>query len=209
MKLFKYLFAVCSIFLFSSCLVTLNPLFNSDDYIPNDSILGKWVSHSKNSYYCYWEFQKETYTDNTNKVSYWLKFYEVEDSVTGDTAEFRIGLGKIGKSYFIDIFPMSISKSDSTKYSSPKNSFYNMHQIPVYTFYKIQFENDTLLLLRMDYDWFKKSQKSGKININHSKKDNESNEVITASTKDLKKFVKKFSENKEAFSDTLKLVRIK
>lgn len=210
MKLYRWLFEVCSIFLFSSCLVTLNPLFENNDYVRFDSILGKWATLDTNKNGRYWEFVKLKCEENPQCINYNLIYYEVEDGKIGDTVNFDIGIGKIGTFYFMDIYPeRRNSSTEKNGIDEIINSFYKLHILKAYTIHKITMLQDTLLLLGINNDWYKKNVATGKIKLNSVSLDKGETEVITATTIKLKKFIKKISMNKEVFTDTLKLIKIK
>ncbi|TAL70747.1 MAG: hypothetical protein EPN82_01240 [Bacteroidetes bacterium] len=210
MKIFRYFLISISVFLLSSCLVTLNPLFENKDYVQLDSILGKWGTLDSNKDGRYWEFVQNKSDREQKCISYNLITYDVDGGETSDTAKFDIGIGKIGKSFFMDIYPMrSHSSSDKNGIDKINNSFYKMHILKAYTIHKLSISKDTIYLLGINNGWYKDNVTTGKIKLEHVSTDNGDNEIITASTNDLKKFVKKFAGHKEVFTDTLKLVKLK
>ncbi|MBI5325784.1 MAG: hypothetical protein HZB41_11035 [Ignavibacteriae bacterium] len=210
MRKIKYLLSIIPILLLSSCLVTLNTLFEPKDYIQFDSILGKWGTLDSNKVGSYWEFVQQKCDSNENCISYNLVHYEVSGSKAGDTVNFFIGIGKIGKSYFMEISPNDITSStDKTGIEKIDNSFYKMHILRANTIHKINILNDTLLLLGINNVWYENNVLKGRVKLSHVSRKNAEEEIITASTMELKKFAKKFAEHKEVFTDTLMLVKLK
>lgn len=181
----------------SGCVRSLYPLFMEQDLIFKDELLGRWKEKDgKNT----WIFEKG---ENKNYI---LKHYEEEftlspgNKTTGDTVNFKAQLGKLGKYYFIDIYP----DKPNTKV---KNDFYNFHLLPVHTISRVWLTGDTLKLSMLDNDWLAKMIDNNSFKIKHARLNEQL--ILTASTQELQNLVVKYANNTKAFPKPGELFRIK
>ena len=183
----KYFITFTIVLLIAGCVRSLYPLFSEADLIFNPKLLGTWIEKDgKNT----WRFEK------AGEKEYTLWHYEAEyelnsgTKVPGDTAKFIAQLGKLEKNYFLDIHP----GKPETKV---KNGFYNFHLFPVHTISKIFIDSDSLKLSMLDNDWLAKMIDRNAFKILHARLSDQI--ILTASTEDLQRLVKKYAENSKAF----------
>jgi hypothetical protein len=124
------------------------------------------------------------------KDVYDLQSTEEGEGCDEDKSHRRAKLVKLGTHYFLDIEPLPDDVCDMCAAK---------HDILL-----AKFDMATLSLTPMDSDWLKKSIETKRVKLATVTGDTD---TITASTKDLKAFFRKFAENKEAFkpesTDTL------
>ena len=68
--------------------------------------------------------------------------------------------------------------------------------MPLHNFFLISQQNDTLALTPMDGDWLEKAMAQRKVTLSHL---NDGRLTLTASSKELKVFVRRYAEDKAAF----------
>lgn len=202
MKIFKYLFAVCSIFLLTSCLVrTIFPLFADNEIYFEQKLIGTWINNDSTEI---WEFSKFPSEDTTrNHSKYCLTIIVINKDGSKETSIFEAMTGTIGKHLFLDI----IVDNRELYQQSLLNTLQSNYIIFTHTFYKMIFINDSLSLNQMGKEWFNKNQNKFKINtIPH---DNGDYITIISRTKELRNFIKKYANNNDAFSKNDNLHKIK
>jgi hypothetical protein len=200
MKRIFYILSVCFLVLFlSSCLTTLYPIFHEKDAIFNLSLLGYWKCAEGNSKERkFIEFKKipddrkPELPPGIRKIS--DKGYLVSriDSMGQTTSQSFVFLAKIGKNNYLDYYPAEMS--------SQKNviKIYKDHYLKIHSNYRCDFkDNDHFEMKRFDQGFLDKLISNNKINIRHEVIDG--NNLITASTNDLQKFIIQYSDNPDAF----------
>jgi hypothetical protein len=80
----------------------------------------------------------------------------------------------------------------------------SFHIVPVHTFAKIDITENRLQINWYDQDWLEKSIKENKIRIRHEY--NGDYILLTASPKELQKFVTKYVNSEEAFKDGIESI---
>jgi hypothetical protein len=162
------------------CVVpSLHPLFTENELILDPNLLGLWKATDSNET-C--EFKPASskgyeciYTDNTGK-----------------TGRFYAGLGKLGKNMFLDIYPHEPNMAE--------NDFYKYHLLSTNSFVKIELSKDTLKLCAMSPDSIDSLLKSKPNVVKHEKLaagDDKKRIVLTATTKELQKFMLKYGDDKK------------
>jgi hypothetical protein len=171
--------------LFSGCVVpSLHPLFTEKDLVFDPALIGTWVEENEKET---WTFQKAG--DHTYDL-----FYEGE----GDSAEFEAHLLRLGKFEFLDIYPEE---------PDIKNDFCKFHLILTHTFSRIWIDGDTLRTAMLNPQWLEDMIARRNVKIAHERLDDRI--VLTASTKELQKFILKYAEDINAFPDPAELHRQK
>lgn len=186
------------------CLLTsLHPLFTSEEYIKPDGLTGGWVSEDNESFW-YFSDSGEDYFRLvvTEKDS---SFVQGPDStgtysVSTDTSEFKAVFGVIANELYLDILVVPNASED-------KGSLRNTQLAFTHTFYKFKLKGTEAELYPADFKWIEDNLKKKKIKIKHEKLEND-NLLLTASTKELQQFVKKYS-SKGLFPKPLTLYRKK
>ncbi len=184
-------------FFLASCFVTsIHPLYTEKDLVFVPELLGTWKAEDEEDLYTFQQTGKNAYEliitgQESNKKSTGILDYE-------EAGRYEAHLVKLGKFLFLDIYPQL-----------PVMEEYgiDIHLVPVHSFHKILIEKDVLRLVSLDYDWLEEMIKGNKINLAHVRL--EDRFVLTASTGELQKFVLKYAEDSEAFSDYSELIRQK
>jgi len=177
-----------------SCTIfSLNPLYNEEDLLVSQDLIGLWQDADDGDEYV--SFQK--YEDK----KYILRYMEDnEDPNESDTISYETGLLKIGDHYFIDVYPYYDQGMEEEDYLF--RSF-----IPAHAVLKIEWENDVMKLYTISYDRLNELFEQNRIRIRHQML--EDYIVITASTEELQKFLKKYADDEKAFDEPDKLVKIR
>jgi len=164
----------------SACVPSLNPLYTERDLVFDTALLGVWAENdnAQNT----WAFERSG--DKSYKAIYTEK---------GKTGEFEVHLLRLGDTLFLDFYP-----EDAGIKEMNRNDFYQFHFLPVHTFAKVSLSGSTVGMAFLDPDWLKKLLEKKPGAIRHEKR-GEEGIVLTASTKDLQKFVLKHVH--EAFGD--------
>lgn len=185
MNKLKFLLLIIISVIFIGCPARiLFPLFTEKDLVFEPSLIGSWTLEDD-----IYTFQK------SDKQSYELLHYTNQTGY--DTAVFKAELGKLGKYWFLDLFPKSRALE-----SHLNNGVYTHHLILAHTISRIWFEGDSIRIATLDGEWLRKMINNKKLKVPHVYvKDKNAGEqlIITANTKELQKFVTKYAENNGAF----------
>ena len=165
--------------LLTGCIaVSIHPLYTEKDVQFNPDLLGTWKGANDKGQLI---FKK------TENNGYDMTFIEQEDS-----ARFEVYLVQLDRKWFLDIYPEGSGK------------ICDLH-LAVHHFARIWIEKDTMKLAILSYEWLKDSFEKKEIKLNHEI-DN-GYVVLTASTPDLQKFIKKYADNPEVFPDPLTFIK--
>lgn len=167
----------------SGCVPSLHPLYTEKDLIAEPALLGSWVDlKSKES----WTFKQDgekqykvVYTDNENKIG-----------------EFSVHVLRMGGQEFLDLYPVEPKLQE--------NGFYSGHLLRVHTFLHASQTKPTLKMSFLDPDWLKKFLEKNPSAIRHEKVD-EDEIVLTASPRELQKFLLAHLKTPGAFSQPTEL----
>lgn len=197
MKKSGYLIAIGLVLLISGCIPSLHPLYFKEDRLILEILEGKWLSSDNDT----WEFKKVE-----KEPSYILSFTEEnqpgEQSKQNHTANFEANVLKLGDCYFMDLYPGDNDQLDEL------NNLLSIHLISAHSFLKLEIDNSQLIIYQMNPDWLINLFKENKIRISHEVVD-EDKIVLTASTRELQKFITKYEHEEEAFLEPVALTVIK
>jgi hypothetical protein len=182
-------------------LLTLHPLFTPSEYEIVTGIDGVWLAEDNQSS---WNFQITE--DNVYRLIVVEKDTNsssggeshITPTVAMDTSVFKSSFGTINKKLYLDLLVI------------PKDKRMTMGSIQLastHSFFLVEIKGDGLLIYPADFKWIEDNLKNKKIKIKHEKLEND-NIILTASTKELKQFVKKYS-TKGLFPKPLTLNRKK
>lgn len=194
MKTKNALFLIVILITAQSCTIfSLNPLYHDEDLLESQELIGLWQDADEGDEYV--SFEK--YEDK----KYILRYMEDnEDPTESDTISYEAGLLKLGDHYFIDLYPYYDEGLEEVDYLF--RSF-----IPAHAVLKIEWENDIMQLYTISYDRLNELFEQNRIRIRHQMF--EDYIVITATTEELQKFIKKYADDEKAFDDPDKLVKIR
>ena len=117
------------------------------------------------------------------------------------TISFEAGILEVGDHYFIDLYPYYAEGENDEEYYLWRNF------IPTHAFLKFEWENAELVLYMFSYDRLQELFEQNRIRIRHQQFDDYI--VITASTDDLQKFIRKYADDEKAFEDPENFVKIR
>ena len=180
MNTVKYFIAVGLAFLSIGCPArSLFPLFTENDLVTVPEIFGTWGDGKGETY---------TFLKAADK-SYDVVWRNQE----GNTGLYKVQLGKLGKSRFLD--------------SSPETKDPDYHMIATHVISKFSLDGDSLRIASLQSDWLKKMIGAGTLQIPHVIEDDEV--ILTASTRELQQLVLRAAEDTDAFPNPGALVRLK
>ena len=192
--------------LVSSCILSsLFPLYKESDLIRDDRIVGSWLTDKQEDHIDYWTFE---WLDTAETGSGWFgpdewakynsgKTYRLIATEDSLEQEFAAHLFELDGSTYIDFYPVDFEV---------EHGFLSWHMVPVHIFSQIEIDEDKLIFYWFDPDYFADLIEQNKIKISHI--DNEGEILITASTDELQKFVKKYRNEVINFSEPDTIPRI-
>ncbi len=147
-------------------------------------------------------FEDETDTLGIN--GYLIRLEQLNES--GSHPEYFIGIfGELNGDLYLNLKLLGIDLGFGS-------SFGNAHKFNVNTFSKVQYSNDQLVMEPFASSWIGDQIRNHRVRIKHeivtSDFDDSSEILITASTKELREFVKKYGKEEDAYEDPINLKRI-
>jgi hypothetical protein len=194
MKAKKLLF-ILLVALFFSCFIVYSfyPLYTEKDLFPNDLLTGNWMDGDSAEWKFEHAYNGKKIPENMDSTSYVLYLKDKNDK----ESEFRVHIIKLGGHYFLDFYLEEFLDDDELDLAS-------FHIVPVHTFAKVSITKNQLQINWYDQDWLEKLIKENKIRIRHEY--NGDYILLTASPKELQKFVTKYVNSEEAFKDGIEAV---
>lgn len=179
-----WLAALTLSFLLTSCVPSLNPLYTPETLVFREDLLGVWKEKPQDKES--WNFTK------ADEKSYNVTIIEANG---GEISKLEGRLVKLEDSLFLDLSP-----SDDGLKDKDLGAFYLASLIPGHLILKVKI-GAKLELQTLDPDNLQKHLAASPNSLAHIfvQKDRL---VITASTADLQKFVKKHANNSEFWSET-------
>jgi len=189
------------------CVFSLYPLYTENDLVYDSKLEGVWNDPKTQEG---WKFEnllqheKEGNKNNSDVVKAGMlkddminkKTYLFTYTENGEARRMQAHLTKLGEYLFLDLFPEELQL---------KNSFFESQFVPVHTYAKVKLSGNRIELYFLDKDFLNKLLDQNTIRIKHEKLD--SYKVITASTDELQKFVKKYASNPDLFEDPVVLTK--
>lgn len=179
-KLLFYTLAV----LLGGCVPSLHQLYTDKDLVFDEKLLGAWADDDTR-----WTFQK-----GADPNSY--KLAVTDDEGKG---EFVAHLVKIDDMLFLDLFPEEPKLEQS-------NDFYKMHLVGVHTFIKVEQIAPILKMRIMNPEKIEKMLENDPNVLKHEKV--EDRIILTASPKELQRFMRKYANVEDVFGDPSDLKRV-
>ena len=196
MKARKFLFYVLA-GLLGSCVPSLHPLYTDKELVFDEKLLGSWGESDQ-----VWEFKKgekeksyDLVTDEKGKKGeFTVYLVRIQDSAKADKEKESARQTLL----FLDLYP-----------KEPKleaNDFYKYHLLPVHTFLKIEQPGTSLKIRAMNPEKLQEMLKDKPDLIKHEVV--EDRIVLTASTKQLQKFMLEHANDEGLFGDPTEMERI-
>ena len=186
------------VFLLSSCLRTLHPIFTVKDIVYEPKLLGKWKSEAQGTkgFVIITTLAADNSIELPEKISAikqkgYLVSYQDED---GDATDQYIAfLARVGKHLYFDYFP--VDKKDN----KTVDEFFVSHFVKMHTSYRVDIsKDDSFELSQLDELYVNKLINEKKIRISHEK-DANGNIIITASTDELQQYIIKYGDEPGAY----------
>lgn len=180
----------------SGCLVlSLYPIYTKDTLVKLDSLEGTWMQNDSSS----WTFRLDTLSLYKITIREFERSISTPSEDSSDTTfkfkgtnEYIGGLTRINGVCFLDLLPEKINDTSG--------SIHSIHFISGHSISKLTISGDSLIISFLDKRWLEKSSNKIKKSIGYI--DNETNAVLTAPTKDLRKFLAKFAKDTNAFPNS-------
>ena len=177
------------IFLFQGCIIhSLYPFYTSETIILDKNLEGFWENPdaSKN------ENCPEGLLFEKNEED---DFYHLTICENGLWSKLDVHLVRIGEYTYLDFYP-------DRSYSREKGKendivFTDFHLISTHSISRVTISENNLSIESINMEWLKDLFEQRKIRIKHEKI--EEGIVLTASSKDLQKFIYKYSDEEKAF----------
>jgi len=194
MKTRNLLISLILVLFFSGCVVySFYPLYTEKDLFPNELLTGNWIDKDSTSWNFRHPFIGKKEAGIIDSTSYVLMMKDKDNK----ESEFSVHIIKLGGHYFLDFYLEEFLDDDELDLAS-------FHIVPVHTFAKVSITGKRLQINWYDQDWLEKLIKENKIRIRHEY--NGDYILLTASPKELQKFVTKYVNSEEAFKDGIEAV---
>jgi len=179
----------------TSCLVkSLHPFYTVRDIIFRSDIIGSYTDQDKGT----WTIEQKTETNGTKQTSdiktknyYQLKLVDNKKR----TVIFKGVLFKLDNYYYVDFFLESGNNDDG------ETELYSLHVLGVHTVARVNISKNEISLKWYNQEWLSDLFKQNKIRLAHEKLEDSDDIVLTASTEELQKFMKKFANDPKAFEE--------
>ena len=201
---------ILALIFFSGCTVfSFYPLYTDDVLKTDHRIVGNWLSLTNDpnkTDTIIWEitFKEKMRISNSsspfktndkevpNKFTYTLNTYSKTNP--DDKALFELHLVELEGEYYLDFFP--------DEWES-KNDILFFHLMGVHTFAKVEI-GESIKLNWLDPEWLEKLIENDKIRIKHET--NDTYTILTAKSRELQKFMTKYSNDTTAYKDGLEYI---
>ncbi len=177
--------------------MSLHPLYTEKDVVFEEKILGKWFDEEEENIHTY-EFSRSEESSKRYKLTY------TDDE--GQKGQFEAQLVKLEDKLFLDIYTeqFACDIEDANKAEWFYNAFFF---IPAHTFAKVDYSEPKLKLTLTDDEKMKELLEADPNAVKFESV--EDGVVLTASPKELQKFVIKYADDERLFPEEVELVRKK
>jgi len=172
----------------SSCLVSsLHPFYKNEDKYFDSSMVGNWMDGDSGI----WTIEPNMVSNGFMEPqepdgSYRIAYYEDEEEIS-----YLVGtLFQLNGVDYVDFIP----DPNEEHFTSDMTSF---HHVPVHTLARVQYSEDSILLYWYGDEWLNELFEQNRIRIKHETVENSDydRQVLTASTDELQKFIKKYAND--------------
>lgn len=170
--------------LFAGCVSSVHPLYLEADTIFDEALLGVWGAEDSTET---WELRKH------DEKAYTV----VHTDEKGRRGEFRAHLLILGEQRFLDLDPVESE--------IPQSGFYRDRLLPTHTFVAIAQAGPAMRVSYLDQDWLKRFLAEQPAALRHETVQGEI--LITASPRDLQRFLLDHQKTEGAFSEPCELKR--
>jgi hypothetical protein len=189
MKKIALLMLSVTLLLMHGCIVkSLHPFYTEKDVIFNEELIGEWLDGDSTV----WKIERSIHITNRGidtlfLDSYVLTFGEPESI-------FRGTLFMLDNIYYLDFLPLTGDLFD--------NAFYSFHLLSTHSLAKLEFQSGNIVKISwFSETWLEELFDKNKIRISHERVTTEDQDVIilTASTRELQKFIRKYGDNPDIY----------
>jgi len=190
------LFALLS--LMTGCLVSsIHPFYRDRDILFDPVMTGRWLDGDS----ALWVIEQRTYQksfmgETVTGNSYAITYYEEPEK-----AGYFIGtLFRINGIEYVDFYPDTDEDQCNTDLTS-------WHLFPTHTLARVQYNSDSIMLYWFGEEWLSDMLEQNRIRIKHETVDldNYTRNVLTASTDELQKFIRKYANDPQT-SDEIEAI---
>ncbi len=207
----------CILILFSGCfLQSLHPLITKEKAELIEGLEGRW--ETEDSRWTFFRDSKDIKNISLSGLSvsgdmkfsfdegdglsrddkgYFVIFEDLNNDIP-DSVLLEGRIGRINDTYYMDITVSDIFRDVD---------FENYHLFPVHTFSKIKIKGDNLNIELFKSDWISDLIQENRVRIKHETIGE--NVLITASSEELNKFVKKYGQDEKAYEEPINLKRFR
>jgi hypothetical protein len=180
----------------SGCLVkSLHSFYDESDVIYKPELTGKWLDDDSSKWVISrYSFPKGFLKGDSLDNSYLVEMYE--DSAR--PSRFNVHLFSVNGILYLDFLPLKDDRDQD---------FYDIHLVAAHSLARVRFDsNDRMSISWFNEEWLNKLFEENRVKISHEViRTDETGYgkqyVLTASTSELKKFIAKYGNDPEAFSD--------
>jgi hypothetical protein len=184
----RSLMAIGLTLLVAGCVPSLNPLFTEKDLVSDPALPGVWVESDSTAT---WNFSK------TGENKYKL----VQANSGGRKAEFDVRLVKLNDRRFLDLYVSKLSDPEIEL-----NEWASASLVPAHLILQVYGIGKTLKIAAMNPDWIKEHLEQHPDALEHRMIEKD-RVLITASTKDLQKYILLHAEGEGLFGEPAELKR--
>ena len=195
----------------SGCLVkSLHSFYDEGDVIYKPELTGNWLDDDSSKWVISrYSFARGFLKGDSLDNSYLAEMYEN----TANPSRFNVHLFKVDGILYLDFMPIR---------DKGEQEFYDIHLVPAHSLARVRFDShDRMTISWFNEEWLNKMFEENRVKISHEVILSDDygygkQYVLTASTSELKKFIVKYGNDPDAFSEDkdknflcLKLNRIK
>jgi hypothetical protein len=189
MKRHSLLLLVGAVALLTACIPSVNPFYTAKDLVFDPRLVGEWRGKEEADEGEIWKFETDT-----NKT-YQLIISEKE----GKQGKFKAHLLKLKNEQFLDLIPTDCD------YADKQAELVAFSMFPGHLLVRVVQLEPELKLAFFDFDWLQKHLEANPKSLAHHQEGERI--VLTATTKELQKFVLKHLGEGELFDKVGELVR--
>jgi hypothetical protein len=189
MKTKKIILIATTVLMLSGCFIkSLNPFYTDKDVVYDSSIIGTWQDSDSSK----WIIKRHTNMYNSTDNSYQVKIIQKD----GEKCNYNVHLFRLNNQLYLDFFPYG---------SIGSNSIVEENIVATHSIAKVMYTSKTIKVQWFNEVWMEQLLKQNKIRIKHEKINEKdtggytSSYLLTASTKDLQKFIIKYGNDPLAF----------
>ena len=187
-----FLIAILFVLMHGCMVFSFYPLYTEEDLFPNDLLAGEWVDSDSAVWRFDFNYHGDHLPENIDSTAYILHIKdEGEDHFA--KASFLVHVIQLDGHYFLNFYLDDYFEKDL--------NFFDMHLVPVHSFAKLELDGDRAKINWFDPEWLEELIKQNRIRIHHE--NNGDRILLTAKPKELQKFVIKYVNSEDAFSDGL------